>query len=112
MADANPPRAGVKSGRPVPPPAYDPSMKARKAVLFDEDVVLPDPAAPAVVRKPFRQHLRETPPEPLSAGLKAALWAAGVVVALLFLASLWAMARPGASRATPAKSAQAKVAGG
>lgn len=39
--------------------------------------------------KPFAEYLRETPADPLPSWVKAALWATGVVVALLFAAALW-----------------------
>lgn len=58
--------------------------------LFDEDesVASRAVAGPTAPHKPFVQHLRETPPAPLSQGTRMALWAAGVLTILLFLASV------------------------
>jgi hypothetical protein len=44
---------------------------------------------PARSTKPFPVYLRETPAQPLSAGIKAMFWAIGLIVVLLFLAALW-----------------------
>ncbi len=55
-------------------------------MLFEDDEPLS--TAPTVERKPFVEYLRTTPAAPLSAGVKAALWAAGVVVVLLLLGAL------------------------
>jgi hypothetical protein len=71
------------------PREQEQSIKARKKLLFDDDEDAPA-AAPRelVVRKPFREYLQTTPAAPLSGGVKAALWAAGVVVLLLLIAAL------------------------
>jgi hypothetical protein len=61
-----------------------PSVVARKAQLFERDA----PSGPAVVRKPFADYLRDTPAAPIPLGIKAALWAAGVLVGLILLAAL------------------------
>ncbi|RUL88489.1 hypothetical protein [Tautonia sociabilis] len=57
--------------------------------LFDEDEQSP-PAGTILSRpaKPFAQYLQETPAKPLSQGVRFALWAAGGLTALLFLASV------------------------
>ncbi len=62
--------------------------------LFDDDEVesIPPDSVTQASRKPFAQYLRETPPTPLSQGTKLALWAAGGLTILLFLASLLKMA--------------------
>ncbi len=49
--------------------------------------------------KPFSEYLRETPADPLPSWVKAALWAVGVVVALLFAAALWRLQSKPAPRA-------------
>ncbi len=52
--------------------------------------------------KPFPVYLRETPASPISSTVKAMLWLAGIVVALLFLASVWKlMVRHGPRRMAP-----------
>lgn len=59
------------------------SIRQREGELFRrEDEV-------ASTAKPFAEYLRETPAAPLPAWVKAALWATGVVVALLLVAALW-----------------------
>jgi hypothetical protein len=60
------------------------SIKARKHQLFEAD-------APVQVGsgRPFREFLRTTPAAPLSGLTRAALWAAGVVVALVLVAALF-----------------------
>lgn len=76
---------------PEKPPAphqaqehQDESIKARKTQLFEvrEHVEV-------VTLQPFKEYVRLTPPAPLSQGVKAGLWAAGVVVVLLLLAALF-----------------------
>jgi hypothetical protein len=63
----------------------DQSIKARKHELFEE----PQTADGAGALKPFSVYVRETPPAPMSKGMKATLWAIGVLVVLLFLAALF-----------------------
>src|SRR5689334_2158571 len=67
------------------------------------------PAGPGAdgPRKPFADYVRETPAEPLSGGVKALLWAAAIVVALILVAALTLGPRPrgkgaGAERAAAA----------
>lgn len=72
--------------KPGPPPdpeqSQEMSIQARKN-LFE----LPSEVRP-VVRKPFSVYLRETPAAPLPRLIQATLWAAGVLVVLLFLVVL------------------------
>jgi len=65
-------------------PEQEISIKRREHELFvDESLASTDPV------KPFSEYLRDTPPTPLSGGVKAALWAIALITALLFAASLW-----------------------
>ncbi len=73
----------------------DQSIKARKFQLFEQ--VNTEGAFKA---KAFAEYVKATPPAPMNPGIKAALWAVAVVVALLFLASLF-------GRSTPSKGRQA-----
>jgi hypothetical protein len=66
-----------------PPREQEQSIKDRKRLLYDDD----DLPASSVERKPFALYLRETPATPLSGPVKAALWAAAVVVGLLLAAA-------------------------
>ncbi|CAN5682384.1 hypothetical protein BH23PLA1_BH23PLA1_09430 [soil metagenome] len=68
--------------------------KNRPHSLFDEDErpESASSASSAEEHRPFVEYLRTTPAEPLSSGLKAALWAVGALVGLLFLASLLKLA--------------------
>ena len=61
------------------------SIKDRKKQLYDVD------AAPVVEgsTRPFKEFLRDTPAAPLAGGVKAMLWAVGVVVAFLLAAALF-----------------------
>lgn len=91
----------------------DQSIKARKRQLFEEPAHGDD--HPAV--RPFAAYLRDTPPAPLSGGVRATLWAVGVVVVLLFLAALFLPRRPVAPRArhgarAPAAAAPAAITSG
>lgn len=62
----------------------DQSIKARKFQLFEQ--VNTEGAFKA---KAFAEYVKATPPAPMNPGVKAALWAVAVLVALLFLASLF-----------------------
>ena len=74
------------------PREQEDSIKDRKKLLFDkEDTPI---AFKGVERKPFALYLRQTPPQPLSAGLKALLWATGIVVGLLLLGAVWKSSQP------------------
>jgi hypothetical protein len=68
-------------------------IKAKKQQLFEADEPVAGPL------KPFAQYVRETPAAPLSVGVKALLWGAGVVVVLILLYALIRGPRP---RARPA----------
>ncbi len=71
---------------PNPPREQEQSIKDRKHLLYDDDDAA-IPSGPAVDRKPFKVYLQQTPALPISAPLKAALWAVAIVVALLFAAA-------------------------
>ena len=78
------------------------SIKARKSELYDAEA---KPSGPRAYRKPFAVLRRETPPTPLSLGVKAILWGVGlVVVGLLVLTFLTA------GKAKPAPKPKAKAA--
>jgi hypothetical protein len=66
-------------------PEQEHSIKVRSHELFVEET----PVGPARSTKPFAVFLKETPAQPLSAGIRALLWAIGVVVGVLFLVALW-----------------------
>ncbi len=60
-------------------------IKARKALLYDDDPVQAGPTGPS---KPFTAYLRETPAAPLPGAVKAGLWALGVLVILLLVGAV------------------------
>jgi hypothetical protein len=74
-APSSPPREAVEH--------QDQSIKVRKSQLFEPTKHVEGP-----VIKPLAEYLKTAPPDPLTPGVKAALWTAGVVVVLLFLAAL------------------------
>ena len=76
------------------------SIKARKHQLYDTA-----PVVETGSRRPFKEFLRDTPATPLSAGTRAALWAVGVVVALLLVAAM--LKGHGGSKAKPAPTRKA-----
>jgi hypothetical protein len=65
-------------------PEQERSIKAREHELY----VKPLPDA-EVQRKPFPVYLRETPAEPISAGIKTILWIVGALVVIVFAAAIW-----------------------
>ncbi len=65
-------------------PEQEISIRRREHELFVQESV-----ASGGPTKPFPEYLREVPAAPLSAGLKAALWAVALVAAILFAAALW-----------------------
>lgn len=75
------------------PREQDQSIKDRKRLLYEDDD-LPVSSAPTVASKPFSVYLNETPAAPLSGGIKAALWAVGIVVGLLLAGAAWKSQRP------------------
>jgi hypothetical protein len=78
----------MASEKRVPNEAHentDQSIKARKGQLFESRKSTED----AVKAKAFREYIKDTPPTPMTSGIKAALWAVAVLVGLLFLASLF-----------------------
>jgi hypothetical protein len=85
------------------PREQEQSIKDRKKLIYDDD---PKPIS-ATVGKPFALYLRETPAEPLSGLMKAALWAAGVVVILLLAGALWKTTQPKAKAAPSQKTGAA-----
>jgi hypothetical protein len=83
------------------PREQEQSIKDRKKLLFDDDP-FPVPTGPAVERKPFAVYLQKTPAQPLSTGVKALLWAAGIVVGLLLAGAAWRSSQPKVKeKATP-----------
>lgn len=82
----------------------DPSLKARKDLFFDDTPAVSDSD---VSRKPFRDYLHETPPAPLPPLIKAGLWAAAAVVALLLVAAMYRVSRP--RKPKPAATQSARV---
>jgi hypothetical protein len=70
-------------------PEQEHSIKVRSHELYVDDT----PVAPDRATKPFPVYLRQTPAQPLSPGMKALFWVLGIVVALLFLAAVWRVAR-------------------
>jgi hypothetical protein len=87
MASENPP---VSTPTPAPSSApreavehQDQSIKVRKSQLFEPTKHVEGP-----VIKPFPEYLKTAPPDPLTPGVKAALWTVGVVVVVLFLTAL------------------------
>lgn len=83
--------------QPRAPLEGDPSIKARKQQLFESD----EPAAPTGSSKPFAEFLRETPADPIPGWLKAVLWAAGAVVALMLVLALMRVGRPKTPKSSP-----------
>jgi hypothetical protein len=86
-------------------PEQEHSIKVRSHELFVEET----PVGPARSTKPFAVFLRETPAEPLSAGVQALLWVLGVIVGLLFLLAVWRFAHRHSGNAPP-RPAAAKAA--
>lgn len=68
------------------PREQEQQIKERKRLLYEADEA--PAASSSVARKPFSTYLRETPAAPLPGGVKAALWGAAVVVALLLVGAL------------------------
>jgi hypothetical protein len=65
-------------------PEQEHSIKSRARELFVKE----EPASANRPTKPFPVYLRETPALPMSSTVKAMLWFAGIIVALLFLAAV------------------------
>lgn len=87
------------SGERRDQPEQEISIRRRGHELFVDDAV-----APTGSGRPFSEFLRETPAAPLSAWVKAALWAVAIVAALLFAAALWRLI----NRPTPAAPRRAR----
>ncbi len=79
---------------PIPrdTPEQEHSIKARGSELYAKL----DRERPQV--KPFEVYLRETPAEPIGAGAMTALWAAGIIVVVLFGTALWRISHRGPRR--------------
>lgn len=77
------------------------SIRARKELLFEEDD-LPARGPAAAPTRPFPDYLRTTPAAPLSGVTRAMLWGAGLLVVVLFVASIF---KGGASKAPRGKPA-------
>jgi hypothetical protein len=85
------------ASKPRNMPEQEHSIKVRSNELF-----VPDAPTETRVTRPFPDYLRETPAQPLSAGIKAIIWILGIVVALLFVTALWRVVhRHGTQRAAP-----------
>jgi hypothetical protein len=79
-------------------PEQEISIKSRAHEVFDTA----DPELVHRATKPFPVYLRETPASPISSTVKAMLWFAAIIVALLFLAAVWKLtARHGPKRLAP-----------
>ena len=66
-------------------PEQERSIKDREQELFFD----PLDSATAQPLKPFAEYLRETPPVPTPSAVKVVLWILGILIGLLFFASLW-----------------------
>lgn len=97
-------------GRRSAPRAYDPTMKARDAEMFDDSAVT-SRAAHAAPRRAFADHVRDTPAAPIPIPVQALLWAIALVVALLMVLSVLRMTQPRAKNRPAAASVFASVAG-
>ena len=82
------------------PREQEQSIKDRKRLLYEADEW---PTQRQAEGKPFAEHLRETPADPVPTGIKAALWAAGIVAGLLLAAAGWKLSQPREKAQTPAK---------
>jgi hypothetical protein len=66
-------------------PEQELSIKERSHELFLKG----SPPEGSIASKSFAVHLRETAAQPFSALTKAILWTVGIIVAILFLATIW-----------------------
>jgi hypothetical protein len=78
-------------------PEQEISIRRREHELFVQESASVGPV------KSFPEYLRETPAAPLSTGLKAALWAVGLVAAILFAAALWRLVNRPTPRPAPGR---------
>ncbi|WP_165230687.1 hypothetical protein [Aquisphaera insulae] len=76
-------------------PSQERSIKDREQEIFDD---LPPATGPVPAARPFAEYLRETPAAPLSSGVKAIFWIAGIAVILLLCAALWRAQHPRTTR--------------
>ena len=79
----------------------DQSIKDRKRLLYEDDAPLASSVKPQ--SKPFALYLRETPAAPLALWVRAALWAAGLVVAMLLVGAVMKSMR---AKETPKRKAE------
>ena len=63
----------------------DQSIKSRKFQLFESQ----KSGEETTKARTFAEYVKDTPPTPMSPAVKAGLWAVAVIVALLFLASIF-----------------------
>lgn len=78
----------MASEKPAPGEAHenaDQSIKARKFQLFETE----KSSAGTVKARTFAEYVKDSPAAPMSRGVKAALCAVAVIVALLFLAAIF-----------------------
>lgn len=102
-ASANPNPAN-RPRRRRGPIVSDPSLKERESVLFEDPHALEVQATEVAEWKPFRVYLRETPAAAFPQTTKALLIVAGIVVTLLFGATVWRVLLPRVSK-PPTRSA-------
>lgn len=86
-------------------PGQEISIKRRGHDLFIDETA-PSTTGPS---RPFSEFLRDTPANPLSAGVRAALWAVAIVAAILFAAALWRLANPPTPKPKPKPTAPRKA---
>lgn len=89
------------------PREQEQSIKERKRLLFDDDPQIDTRSEGD--RKPFALYLREVPAAPLSPLIKAALWGAGLLVALLLGAAAYKMSQPREKAASTKPRADASI---
>jgi hypothetical protein len=81
------------------PPRRPPAKKVRQAdELFDRVEAPRAASGREVVRRSFREHMRDGRSAPLGPAVQGLLWAVGLVVALLFGAAIWKMNQRGARK--------------
>jgi hypothetical protein len=108
-----PPPIDIPPARPrvvsTPGREQEQSIRERKQLLFEEDERPAGPPVEAAPTKPFVEYLRTTPAAPLSGLAKVLIWTAGVLVVLLFVASLIKGANRPAKPPAPRGAASARM---